>query len=59
MVMTGGQYGTHVIATQFYRQLFTYRDFGRGAAIAMILLIVISPVIVYNLRQLNQQEGFR
>ena len=59
IVMTGGQYGTHVIATQFYRQLFTYRDFGRGAAIAIILLIAVSPVIYYNLRQLNKQEGFR
>lgn len=58
IVMTGGQYGTHVIATQFYRQLFTYRDFGRGAAIAIILLIAVSPVIYYNLRQLNKQEGF-
>jgi alpha-glucoside transport system permease protein len=59
IVMTGGQYGTHVMATQFYRQLFTYRDSGRGAAIAIILLIAITPVIVYNLRQLNRQEGFR
>ena len=26
-VMTGGQFGTHVIATQFYRQSFTARRF--------------------------------
>ncbi|HEY3231584.1 MAG TPA: sugar ABC transporter permease [Roseiflexaceae bacterium] len=59
IVMTGGQYGTHVIATQFYRQLFTYLDNGRGAAIAIVLLIAVSPVIIYNLRQVNKQEGFR
>lgn len=59
IVMTGGQYGTHVIATQFYRQFFTNRDFGRGAAIAIVLLIAVTPVIVYNLRQLSKQEGFR
>jgi alpha-glucoside transport system permease protein len=59
IVMTGGQYGTHVIATQFYRQLFTYLDNGRGAAIAIILLIAVSPVVIYNVRQLNKQEGFR
>jgi alpha-glucoside transport system permease protein len=59
IVMTGGQYGTHVIATQFYRQFFTNRDFGRGAAIAIVLLIAVSPVIYYNLRQLGKQEGFR
>lgn len=59
LVMTGGQYGTDVIATQFYRQFFTNRDFGRGAAIAIILLIAVSPMIVYNVRQLGKQEGFR
>lgn len=59
IVMTGGQYGTHVIATQFYRQLFTYRDNGRGSAIAMLLLIAVVPMIIYNLRQMNRQEGFR
>lgn len=59
IVMTGGQYGTQVIATQFYRQFFINRDFGRGAAIAIVLLLAVTPVIIYNLRQLNKQEGFR
>jgi alpha-glucoside transport system permease protein len=57
-VMTGGQYGTSVVGTEFYRQFFTNRNFGYGAAIAIVLFIVISPVMVYNLRQLVKQEGF-
>ena len=57
-VMTGGQYGTSVIGTEFYRQFFTNRNFGYGAAIAIVLFIAISPVMVYNLRQLQKQEGF-
>jgi alpha-glucoside transport system permease protein len=57
-VMTGGQYGTSVIGTEFYRQFFTNRNFGYGAAIAIVLFIAISPVLVYNLRQLGKQEGF-
>ena len=57
-VMTGGQYGTSVIGTEFYRQFFTNRNFGYGAAIAIVLFIAISPVMVYNLRQLGKQEGF-
>jgi alpha-glucoside transport system permease protein len=59
IVMTGGQFGTNVIATQFYRQFFINRDFGKGAAVAIVLLILVTPVIIYNLRQLNKQEGFR
>jgi alpha-glucoside transport system permease protein len=57
-VMTGGQYGTHVIATQFYRQSFTARNSGYGSAIAIILLITVIPVMIYNLRQFRQQEAF-
>jgi alpha-glucoside transport system permease protein len=57
-VMTGGQFGTHVIATQFYRQSFTARNSGFGSAIAIILLITVIPVMVYNLRQFREQEAF-
>ena len=57
-VMTGGQFGTGVIATQFYRQSFTARNAGYGAAIAIVLLIAVLPVMVYNLRQFRQTEAF-
>jgi alpha-glucoside transport system permease protein len=57
-VMTGGQFGTHVIATQFYRQSFTARNSGIGSAIAIILLLAVIPVMVYNLRQFREQEAF-
>jgi alpha-glucoside transport system permease protein len=57
-VMTGGQFGTHVIATQFYRQSFTARNSGYGSAIAIILLIAVIPVMIYNLRQFREQEAF-
>ncbi|MDB5081109.1 MAG: transporter [Chloroflexi bacterium] len=57
-VMTGGQYGTSVVGTEFYRQFFANRNFGYGAAIAIVLFIAISPVLIYNLRQLRKQEGF-
>jgi alpha-glucoside transport system permease protein len=57
-VMTGGQFGTHVIATQFYRQYFTNRNFGFGSAIAIILLLAVIPVMIYNLKQFNEREAF-
>jgi alpha-glucoside transport system permease protein len=57
-VMTGGQFGTHVIATQFYRQSFTARNSGVGSAIAIVLLIAVIPVMIYNLRQFKQSEAF-
>ena len=57
-VMTGGQFGTDVIATQFYRQSFTARNSGYGSAIAIVLLIAIIPVMIYNLKQFREQEAF-
>jgi len=57
-VMTGGQFGTEVIATQFYRQSFVARNSGFGSAIAFILLIAVIPVMIYNLRQFRDQEAF-
>ncbi|NUM47126.1 MAG: sugar ABC transporter permease [Anaerolineales bacterium] len=57
-VMTGAQFGTGVIATEFYRQSFTARNAGYGAAIAIVLLIAVIPVMIYNLRQFRQQEAF-
>ena len=58
-IMTGGQYGTSVIATEFYRQYFTYNNNGVGSAIAVILFIAVIPVMVYNLRQFSQREAFK
>jgi alpha-glucoside transport system permease protein len=58
IVMTGGQYGTEVIGTQFYRQFFSNRNFGYGSAIAIILLIAVIPVMIYNLKQFGEREAF-
>jgi len=57
-VMTGGQYGTQVIATEFYNQYFAYRNFGYGSAIAIVLLLAVVPVMIYNLRQFREREAF-
>ena len=57
-VMTDGQFGTHVISTQFYRQSFTNSNSGFGSAIAIVLLIAVIPVMIYNLRQFREQEAF-
>ncbi|HMD90561.1 MAG TPA: sugar ABC transporter permease, partial [Anaerolineaceae bacterium] len=43
-VMTGGNYGTNVIANEFYLERFSYGQDGRAAAIAVVLLIAVIPV---------------
>jgi alpha-glucoside transport system permease protein len=57
-VMTGGQFNTQVIATQFYREYFTNQNAGYGSAIAVVLLVCVIPVMIYNLRQFRSTEAF-
>ena len=51
VAMTGGNFNTQVIATLMWKQAFTFFDSGRGAALAIILLVAVTPVMWYNLRQ--------
>ncbi len=57
-VMTGGNNGTNVIANEFYLERFTYGNAGRASAIAIILLIAVVPVMIYNLRQFKESRAF-
>lgn len=57
-VMTNGNFGTEVMASQQYKQMFRFQDFGRGSAVAIILLIAVIPVMIYNLRQFNERRAF-
>ena len=38
------------------REMFNFRNYGRGSAIAVILLIAVIPVMVANVRRFRQQE---
>jgi alpha-glucoside transport system permease protein len=57
-VMTGGNNGTNVIANEFYIERFTFGNAGRASAIAVVLLIAVIPVMVYNLRQFRESKAF-
>jgi alpha-glucoside transport system permease protein len=57
--MTGGNFGTQVIANVQFNQLFRLVDNGKAAAIAVVLLVAVLPVMYYNLKQFsNQSEAF-
>lgn len=56
--MTNGLYGTEVLASQQYKQMFKFLHYGRGSAIAILILIAVSPVIWYNLKEFGKRENF-
>lgn len=58
-VMTGGRYGTQVIAQQMVQEFFTNFDYGVGAALAVLLFIAVTPILVMNIRRFREQEALR
>ena len=58
-VETGGNYGTNVVAYEFYNQLFNFNNYGRGSALAILLTVVILPVMVINVRRMRREEQGR
>ncbi len=58
-VMTGGLFGTNVIAVQYYQELFNFNNFGVANALAVVLLIAIIPIMIFNIRRFRIQEAQR
>lgn len=55
-VMTNGNYGTDVISNRVYSELFVAQDLGHASAISMVLFVLASPIIIFNLKQFRSQE---
>ena len=55
--MTGGQFKTSVVANEFYSQTFRADNQGLGAALAVLLFILVIPIVWYNVRTLRQSEA--
>jgi len=58
-VMTNGNFSTEVIANRMYKEMFNYFNYGRASAIAVVLLILIIPFMIVNIRRFTAQEGAR
>lgn len=58
-VTTGGRFKTDVVATLFFKEAFVVRNFGVGAALAVVLLVAVVPVMVISLRRFQFQEQTR
>jgi alpha-glucoside transport system permease protein len=56
-VMTGGGPGTssRVIAFSMYQEAFPAGQFGYGAAIAVIMLLLLVPVMLFNVRRFRTE----
>lgn len=57
--LTGGNFKTNVVAMEYYIQFYSNSNLGRGSALAVLLLVVIIPVMLVNIRRFRVQEAQR
>ena len=55
--MTGGNFGTNVISNEIYSQVFTKFNQGRGSALAIVLFLLVTPILVYNIRNIRRERS--
>ena len=53
--MTNGQWETQVLANYMYDKLFRANDWGIGSASAMIIMLLVTPILVWNVRNARKE----
>ncbi|EPX78962.1 carbohydrate ABC transporter permease [Litoreibacter arenae] len=51
--MTGGNFGTEILPS--YMMAYMFRDDGRATAVAFVIMIIVLPVMIWNIRQARQE----
>jgi ABC-type sugar transport system permease subunit len=58
LTMTNGQWNSQVLANLMFDWMFRGGgDFGKGATIAVIIMLAVLPIMIWNIRQANKKEG--
>lgn len=58
LAMTNGQWDSQVLANLMFDWMFRGGgDFGRGAAIAVVIMLLVVPIMIWNIRQANENKG--
>ena len=56
LAMTNGQWNSQVLANLMFDWMFRGGgDFGRGAAIAIVIMVLVIPIMVWNIRNVRKE----
>ncbi|WP_442580184.1 carbohydrate ABC transporter permease [Mesorhizobium sp. ASY16-5R] len=56
LTMTNGQWNSQVLANLMFDWMFRGGgDFGKGAAIAVVIMLAVLPIMIWNIRQANKE----
>jgi alpha-glucoside transport system permease protein len=58
-VLTGGRSNSTVVAFEMVNQQQRFQSYGHSAALALVLFLFVTPLIVYNVRQMRKQKEIR
>lgn len=53
--MTNGQWETQVLANYMYDKLFRANDWGVGSASAIVIMLLVTPILVWNVRNARKE----
>jgi alpha-glucoside transport system permease protein len=51
LAMTNGQWGTQVLANYMFDWMFRGLDFGRASVIALVIMAMVIPIMIWNIRE--------
>jgi len=51
IAMTNGQWGTQVLANYMFDWMFRGLDFGRASTIALVIMLMVVPIMFWNVRE--------
>lgn len=54
--MTGGNFKTDVLSNRMFDENFVYLNYGRGSALAVLILLGVIPITYYNIRALRLER---
>ncbi|MEM1237356.1 MAG: sugar ABC transporter permease [Pseudomonadota bacterium] len=55
--MTNGQWETQVLANYMFDKLFRANDWGVGSASAMVIMLMVTPILVWNIVQVRKEDS--
>ncbi len=53
--MTNGQWGSQVLANLMYDWMFRANDSGRASAVALVIMLLVTPVMIWNIRNARKE----
>jgi alpha-glucoside transport system permease protein len=55
--INNGAFNTDVLARQMYADMFVTSQVSRGASLAVILFVLVTPLVIYNIVQLRKERA--